>query len=103
MTAGLSINARHRRHYKSGGCLDNVHAATVAKKETSRKFMRFFRDVLDEARRKIRLDEKAESPTAILTRPEYFERASNPRTTQSMFGRAMSKVLGFFRSGKKAA
>jgi hypothetical protein len=40
--------------------------------------------------------------TAVLTRPEYFERMSNPRTTQSMFRRAMSRVLGLLGRGKVA-
>lgn len=96
----MTINARHRKHYKSGSCLSSI-ALGHSDLNLSVRFRRLMQ-IAAEKYRRTHL-EAGESTEAILTRPEYFERARNPRTTQSMFGRVMSRVLGLFGRGKLAA
>lgn len=90
-----SINAIHRRHFKSGSCLERRPlggALFIGKR---------FRRLLDQAAAEYERSRKAGEAKAVLTRPQYFERMANPRSTQSLFGKVASKVAGLF--GRKEA
>ncbi|HXR40686.1 MAG TPA: hypothetical protein VN776_16400 [Terracidiphilus sp.] len=91
-----TLAGKHRR-FRSGSNLASDPLEGYDPMIQARRFARLIHAVRHEARSK----RAAGEATSILTRPAYFERQENPRTTQSLFGRVMSRCLGLF--GKKAA
>lgn len=97
MTASLGINARHRRHYKSGSCLEQHPLEEY--KPNGKKFRRLMEYFAEQGRQNRNFREASEAIDQAAA--ERRARSEQPRSTQSLFGRVKSKILGLF--GRAAA
>ena len=88
----MTVGQRHRRHYKSGGCLEDTPLPARV------RYVRTPRDGYTHTPRDETRVNPATLGSAILTRPEYFERMAIERATRkSMLRRAAERISRFFR------
>jgi hypothetical protein len=90
----VTINSRHRKHFKSGSCLSQ-HELGHSELAASRKFRRLL-EFVREQRRRAAVD--PESSIERLERPAHFD-----RRRPSLFRRAVAKVRRLIHGDELAA